>query len=111
MKATVRRFGDVSVVDLCGKLVIGTNVNALREKALRLLESGRRLILLNLEHVPYLDASGIGELVACSAQVRSRGGALKLLKPSTKVRDLLELSHLEDAFEAYQDEARARASF
>lgn len=111
MRVTVRWIDDVSVVDLCGKIVIGEGVAALRAEALELLRSGRQRILLNLEQVPYLDASGIGELVACSEHVRYQGGVLKLLKPSAKVRDLLQLANLERAFETFRDEGEARASF
>ena len=93
------------------ELVIGDGATDLQTKTLELLGSGRGHILLNLERVPYLDASGIGELIACSEHVRYRGGVLKLLKPSAKVRDLLQLAHLDGVFEIFCDERKARASF
>lgn len=111
LTAAVRSVDDLSIVDLRGNIVLGEDNHVLLAKTLELLGSGRGRILLNLEHVPYLDASGIGELVACSEQVRDRGGILKLLKPSARVRNLLQLAHLEGRFETFCDEGAARASF
>jgi anti-sigma B factor antagonist len=111
MKTTVRTVGQVSVVDLQGKITIGEGDVVLRDKVQELLDGGHKKILLNLEKVSYMDSAGIGELVACFKRSREKGGTVKLLRPSGKVEDLLQLTKLWEVFEIFSEEAPAVASF
>ena len=111
MKATLRRMGHVSVIDLSGSILLGEGDTVLREKVFELLENGQQHILLNLEKVSYMDACGIGELVACYRRVEEKGGTVKLLEPSAKVCELLQLTKLKELFETFRDEKEALVSF
>jgi anti-sigma B factor antagonist len=111
MKASVRSIGKVAVLDLSGKITIGEGDVVLREKVTELLDSGQRNILLNLEKVGYMDSAGIGELVACYKRAKEKSGTVKLLNPSGKVFDLLQLTKLEEIFETFNDEREALVSF
>ncbi len=111
MKANVRSVDDVWIVDLQGRITIGQGDVVLREKVQDLLEMGCKNVLLNLEKVSYMDSAGIGELVACYKRAKERGATIKLLNPSGKVFDLLQLTKLEEVFETYRDEQEAIASF
>jgi anti-sigma B factor antagonist len=111
MKAVVRKIGHVSVLDLAGKITIGEGDVVLRQRVQEILESGEKNILLNLEKVSYMDSAGIGELVACYKRSKEKGGTVKLLKPSGKVLDLLQLTKLEEVFDTYKDEKEALVSF
>jgi anti-sigma B factor antagonist len=111
MKANVRQVGDVSVVDLSGKITIGEGDVVLREKVQDLLDFDQKKILLNLEKVSYMDSAGIGELVACYKRAKEKDGNVKLLNPSGKVYDLLQLTKLEEVFETYKNETEAVGSF
>ena len=111
MKATVRKLGRVAVVDIVGKITIGEGDVLLREKVQELLDAGESRILLNLEKVKYMDSAGIGELVACYKRAKEKEGTVKLLNPSGKVYDLLQLTKLEEVFETFRDEGEALGSF
>ena len=111
MKATVRQVGKVSVVDLSGKITIGEGDVILRERVSELLEGGNQNILLNLEKVSYMDSAGIGELVACYKRAKEKDGTVKLLNPTVKVFDLLQLTKLEEVFETFKDEREALGSY
>jgi len=111
MKATVREIGKVSVLDLSGKITIGEGDVVLREKVNEMLESSRLNILLNLGKVSYMDSAGIGELVACYKRAKEKSGIVKLLNPTGKVYDLLQLTKLEEGFETFADEKEALVSF
>ena len=111
MKASVRTVGHVAVVDLTGKITIGEGDIVLREKVNELLDGGSQHILLNLEKVSYMDSAGIGELVACYKRAKEKTGTVKLLNPSGKVFDLLQLTKLEEVFETFTDEGEALVSF
>ena len=111
MKAASRVVGNVSVLDLSGKITIGEGDMVLREKVHELLDSGKTRILLNLEKISYMDSAGIGELVACYKRAREKGGTVRLLKPSGKVYDLLQLTKLEEVFDTFNDESEAIKAF
>jgi anti-sigma B factor antagonist len=111
MKVSTRNIGHVTVVDLAGKITIGEGDVVLREKVHDLLDGGSQHILLNLEKVSYMDSAGIGELVACYKRAKEKEGTVKLLNPSGKVFDLLQLTKLEEVFETYRDEKEALVSF
>jgi len=111
MKASVRQVGKVSIVDLSGKITIGEGDVVLRERVHELLDGGQQHVLLNLEKVSYMDSAGIGELVACYKRAKEKEGTVKLLNPSGKVYDLLQLTKLEEVFETYRDEGEALVSF
>jgi anti-sigma B factor antagonist len=106
-----RQAGDVTVLDLNGKVTIGEGSVALRNTIRRLLGEGKTKILLNLGGVGYIDSSGIGELVSSYTAVNKEGGTLKLLNLTQKIQDLLAITKLLTVFDVYEDEAEALASF
>ena len=106
-----RQAGDVTVLDMDGKITIGEGSVALRSAVRRLIEEGKKKILLNLSNVGYVDSSGIGELVSSFTTVNREGGQLKLLNLTQKIRDLLAITKLLTVFDTYDDEASALNSF
>ncbi len=111
VSVTTRQVGDVSVLDVAGRITLGEGSSTLRE-SLRAVTSMRDAkILLNLEEVTYIDSSGIGELVSGFTNLQEQGGQLKLLKLTKRVRDLLQITKLYTVFEVFDDEATAIRSF
>jgi anti-sigma B factor antagonist len=106
-----RQAGDVTVLDLEGKITIGEGSISVRSAIRRLLEEGKRKILLNLAGVGYVDSSGIGELVSSYTTINREGGQLKLLNLTQKIQDLLAITKLLTVFDVYEDEATALNSF
>jgi anti-sigma B factor antagonist len=84
---TERQAGDITILDLDGKITIGEGSVALRSKIRELLGDGKNKILLNLAGVGYVDSSGIGELVSSFTAVKKEGGTLKLLNLVQKIQD------------------------
>jgi len=106
-----RQAGDVTILDLEGKVTIGEGSVALRNAIRRLLGEGKNKILLNLGSVGYIDSSGIGELVSSFTAVNKEGGSLKLLNLTQKIQDLLAITKLLTVFDTFDDEASALSSF
>lgn len=106
-----RQAGDVTILDLNGKVTIGEGSVALRGAIRRLLGEGKNKILLNLASVGYVDSSGIGELVSSFTAVNKEGGTLKLLKLTQKIQDLLAITKLLTVFDVFDDEGEALSSF
>ena len=111
LRATHRDAGPVTVVDLSGRITLGDGSALLRKTIRGLLADERKKILLNLADVDYIDSSGIGELVSGFTAVKNRGGDLKLLQLTKKVRDLLQITKLYTVFDVYSDENSALGSF
>jgi anti-sigma B factor antagonist len=106
-----RQAGDVTILDLSGKVTIGEGSVQLREVVKRLLDEGKKKILLNLGDVSYVDSSGIGELVSSYTTTNNAGGQLKLLNLTKKIQDLLMITKLLTVFETHDSEEAAVASF
>ncbi|NKB87119.1 MAG: anti-sigma factor antagonist [Acidobacteria bacterium] len=111
MKHSERRVDDVVIVDLDGKLTLGSGDVQLRQIMSDLMERKETKILLNLEKVMYMDSAGTGELVAAYTTSNNNGASLKLLNLTAKVRDLLMFTQLISVFEDYSDVAEAVHSF
>ena len=106
-----RQAGDVTVLDMSGKITIGEGSVALRTAIRRLLEESKKRILLNLAGVGYIDSSGIGELVSSYTAINKEQGQLKLLNLTQKLQDLLTITQLLTVFDVYENEAEALNSF
>ena len=111
MKWNERRVDGVVIVDLKGKLTLGSGDVQLRQIIRDLLERGEKKILINLEKVGYMDSAGVGELVASYTTASNHDAELKLLNLTAKIRDLLQFTQLISVFDSYQDEDEAVAAF
>ena len=111
MQTSNRQVGDVWIVDVSGRITVGEGNLMLRDVVRELVDQGNNKILLNLHEVGYVDSSGLGELVKTYTTVRNQGGQLKLLNPSKRVSDLLQMTKLAKVFEIEADEASAIQSF
>jgi anti-sigma B factor antagonist len=111
MQIGERSVGDVVVLDLNGKITIGDPNRLLKDKINSLLQQDRKKILLNLASVPYIDSSGLGEIVRTFTTVGRQGGGLKLLNLTKSIRDLMTMTKLLTVFEAFDSESDAVRSF
>ncbi len=111
MKIKSRKEENVTILDLDGKLTIGTGDVQLRAAILDLLDDGAQKILLNLKKVKSMDSSGLGELVRAKATCESAGVTIKLLHVEDKVEQVLEMTRLIGVFDTFNDEIDAIASF
>jgi anti-sigma B factor antagonist len=111
IKLNTRQVGDVTVVDVAGRITLGEGSSTLRDTLRDLVSKGQKKILLNLGEVSYIDSSGIGELVSGFTTVTNQGGQLKLLNLTKRVKDLLQITKLYTVFDVHDDEAAAIRSF
>ncbi len=111
VKLNTRQSGNVTVIDVSGRITLGEGSSVLRDAMRELVIGGHKNILLNLGDVTYIDSSGIGELVAGFTSVANAGGAMKLLSLTKRVKDLLQITKLYTVFDVHEDEAHAVQSF
>ncbi len=110
-KLSPRQVGDVTVIDVAGRITLGEGSSNLREGIREMVAKGNKKMLLNLGEVTYIDSSGIGELVSGFTSVANAGGQLKLINLTKRVKDLLQITKLYTVFEVFDDEAAAIRSF
>ncbi len=111
MKVAERAAGEVTVLDLTGRIVLGEGDEVLRNKVREVVAAGSRKVLLNLGGVSYVDSAGLGELVRCHTRLAREGGVMKLLNLTERMEDLLQITKLVTVFETFDSEEEALASF
>ena len=111
MKVTERQVSGVTILDFSGRITLGDESALLRNTIRDVVAGGTRNLLLNLSQVPFIDSSGIAELVNAIVAVRREGGDVKLLNLTRKVRNTVEILKLGAIFELFDDEAAAVKAF
>ena len=111
MQIEQRAVGDVTVLDLKGRVTLGEGDELLKDKVNSLLNQGIKKIVLNLADVPYIDSAGLGEIVRTYTTVSKQGGTLKLLNLTKRITDLLSITKLLTVFETFDNENEAVRSF
>ena len=101
LRMTDREVSGVSVLDIEGRIVLGEESNAFREKVKGLLAAGKKKIILNLAQVGYIDSAGLGTLVATFHSARSQGATLKLVNLGSKFKEVLQVTKLMTVFDTY----------
>ena len=111
LKITDRVVDGVAVEALEGRIVLGEESNALREKVKSLLAAGEKKIVLNMANVAYIDSSGLGTMVALHTSARAQGASMKISDLGSKFQEILQVTKLVTVFDSYPTEAQAIASF
>ena len=111
LKMTNREVDGVAVVALDGRIVLGEESNALREKVKSLIAEGKKKVVLNMANITFIDSAGLGTLVAAHHSAKSQGAALKLAHLGAKFQEVLQITKLLTVFDVYNTEAEAVSSF
>jgi anti-sigma B factor antagonist len=111
LKITTREVDGVAIVALDGRIVLGEETSALREKIKGLIAEGKTRIVLNVQNVTQIDSSGLGALVAAHHSAITRGASLRLCHLGARFKELLQITKLLTVFDVYDTEADAVHSF
>jgi anti-sigma B factor antagonist len=99
-----RSVGNVTILELAGRLELEDGDGVLRDHVNRLAEEGRVKLVLDLKDVSRLDSAGIGMLVAKYLTVKKRGGTMCLLHLTDRTRRPLHITKLDSVFDIFEDE-------
>ena len=111
MQIDERKVGNVTILDLKGKLTLGDGDEMMCNKINGLIQAGAKNIVLNLGNVPYIDSAGLGEVVRAYTTVKRHEGMLKLLNLTKRIQDLLAITKLLTVFDTFESENDAVKSF
>jgi anti-sigma B factor antagonist len=95
-----RPVGDVMVIQCHGRIVAGNEVLTLHSFVGDFVDKYGDVVL-QLDHVEFVDSSGLGAMVRLMQGARSKGGDLKLSGVPEKIRKTLAMTNLLSQFETY----------
>ena len=101
----------VVVLEMKGRITVGKEATALREKVAELNASNNKNIVFNMAGVDYIDSTGLGALVMCAMTLRKAGGNVKLVHLNRRNIELLVMTKLATSFEIFNDETDAVGSY
>ena len=101
----------ITVLEMKGRITVGKEATALREKVAELAAAGKLNVVFNLQDVDFIDSTGLGALVMCATSARKNGGNVKLVNLNRRNIELLVMTRLATAFETFNDEQDAINSF
>jgi len=112
MKIVRKVIDSIVILDLTGEIRLGESAEAFsRELAGILDDPSVTGVVLGMEHINYMDSTGLGELVGYLSRFQDRGKRLRLVHPNQTVLKLLQLTKLDQIFKVCPDEASALEDF
>jgi len=110
LKVQTQISGDVCILHCSGRIVFGDEGAALRERGRNIL-AGTPKVVVDLNEVDYIDSGGLGILVGLWVSARNKGGELKLVSPTQRIKELLRRTSLAKIFKVYGNNDEAVAAF
>lgn len=111
MKIKIRKTDSIAVLDLSGKLMGGPDADVFKDTIKQLIDEGYKNVIVNLQHVPWVNSTGLGILIAGYTTLKREGGSLKLTHVTDRIESILMITKLGTIFESYSDEEQAAKSF
>jgi anti-sigma B factor antagonist len=111
VKIKQREKGEVVVLELSGKIMGGDDFNLFHDAIKKLVDEGKRDILLNMSRVKWINSTGLGLMVSAYTTLVKSGGRMKICEMSDRIDNILHVTQLGLVFENFDKEAEAVASF
>jgi anti-anti-sigma factor len=108
MDIQIESRGDRRIVHIKNKITF-EHCPLLQSRLDTVLEEGVREVVIDFRDVPFMDSSGIGEILRLYKLVRDRKGELVLVNPNRKLHSLFTMYRFEkfmkirDSVEAGQE--------
>ena len=110
MSVKVRKKGIITILEVSGQLTLGKASEQLTEKFSEALEAGDRAFVLDMLKVPFVDSSGVGEVIRAHKRAKDKGGTIRLALKG-KSHELFVFWELNKLFEIFDDVESAIASY
>ncbi|MBN1155677.1 STAS domain-containing protein [candidate division KSB1 bacterium] len=106
-----KELGNITVLELSGKIMGGPDATSLNEKLHELIEKGKTKVVADLTKVSWMNSSGLGILIGGLTTMRNNNGDLKLANVTDRIQSLLMITKLITVFETFNTLDEAVASF
>lgn len=112
MKIKCHQIDGATVIDLAGTH-LDVKVSAeVKQEVKSLIESQQiQKMIINMQHITFVDSSGLGCILSIFKLLHSRGGDLKLACMTKPVRTIFELVCMHKIFEIFNSVEEASHAF
>jgi anti-sigma B factor antagonist len=104
-----RRLTGITILDVTGRIDLSSSPEVRKAVLAELRKRQTPRVIMNLTGVDYIDSSGVASLVEGLKLARELHARFILLGLNSRVRDVLQLTHLLDLFEVCDSEEKALA--
>lgn len=111
MKVKIEEKYNAAIIELKGNLIGGENASLFREKLYKLINQGKKNLVVDMSDVKLVSSTGIGILISGYTTIKNAGGELKLASISDKVEGVLSITKLNQIFNIYNNVDEAVKSF
>jgi len=111
LEITQRESNGIYLLALSGRLSLGDESAGFRSTIDTLLAANATRIVVNLEHVHYVDSAGLGALIEAHRKINAKGAHLRLCHLGPNFRRALETAKLLPLFDHHPSESAALANF
>ena len=96
-----------AVIDIIGELTVGSDKERLLNAVRKNIETGRRLLVLNLSQCRRVDSAGIGELVACLVTATRHDAVMRLSNVPAQIYGIMKITNVLKSFDVFETEEKA----
>src|SRR3954447_10634435 len=94
IKIDEREHESITWLVVAGRMTTSECRGVLKSAVMNLIERGRKQVVIDLEAVPFMDSSGLGELVSSYASLKRMGGSLTLANVNRKIVEMFDATGL-----------------
>jgi len=95
VETKTQQIGEVTVVEMSGRLHFGNTLMYAENAIHRLIDGGTRKLVIDLTRLDHLDSSGLGMLIGCSGRMEKSGGRMRVAGAGPLVSQVFEIAHAE----------------
>jgi len=95
VETKTQQIGDVTVVEMSGRLHLGNSLSYAENAINRLIDGGTRKLVIDVAQLDYIDSSGLGMLIYTSGRMEQSGGRMRIAGAGGVVARVFEIAHAD----------------
>lgn len=95
VETKTQQIGDVTVVEMSGRLHLGNSLSYAENAIIRLIDGGTRKLVIDLAQLDHIDSSGLGMLIYCGGRMEQSGGRMRVAGAGPTVARVFEIAHAD----------------
>lgn len=101
LETSTREINDFTILDMSGEIDVYT-APKFKEVVNQIINSGQKDLIVNMQHVSYMDSSGFGTLLSATKRLRPDGGTVNLVACNNSIDRMLHITRLNTVFNTYR---------
>jgi anti-sigma B factor antagonist len=100
---TQTREPGIVIVSIAGRIALGAEKGQIEGAVVGALKDGVRKIVIDLEHVSYIDSAGVGVIAFCFGKASQLGAQFTAAAADARVKDLFRITRLDQVVNFFPD--------